>query len=126
MTKRFTITATLILLLVSTALAHHSYRVRYGGTDLIALEGVITEVKYQNPHVEVVFEVTAADGTTAVWTLDGPSPSRIRRLGIARDTLGPGMSITVTGWPAKDNSPWIAGRELTLPDGTTVTLRDHL
>jgi len=42
--------------------------------------------------------------------------------GFRKDTIKPGMEITITGYGAKDNSHTADAQQLTMPDGTVKTL----
>jgi hypothetical protein len=96
--------------------AHHSYSV-YDSSNPITVTGVIREVVYEHPHVEVRLE---AQGRT--WLLDLPAPSRAQARGLTREFLQIGRTITVVGWPHRDGRSEMAPARITFED-TTIQLR---
>ena len=113
--KRFTI----IFLLLSSpdaALAHHS-NAEYDRDHQSKLKGTVVEVKWANPHIQIVFEVKARAGANQRWIGEGPSPSQMIENGWAKETLKPGDRITVVGNPPKNGSLSLRLRWVTLPDG---------
>lgn len=67
MSNRFLISILGILLLASgvPALAHHAFANEYDEPKPITLEGVVTRIDRQNPHVHYYVDVAQQDGT--VW-----------------------------------------------------------
>lgn len=51
---------------LSAALGHHSNRAIYNREKILSIEGIVTEVWYQNPHSRVYVEVTGGNGDTAL------------------------------------------------------------
>src|SRR5262249_62263382 len=61
-----------LLALVTPALAHHSHQV-YEDEKTITAEGVITQVRWANPHVYITMDVPAGEGkTTESWVFELP------------------------------------------------------
>jgi Family of unknown function (DUF6152) len=113
--KRFTI----IFLLLSSpqvALAHHS-NAEYDRDHQRKLKGTVVEVKWANPHVQIVFEVKGGAGTSQRWIGEGPSPSQMIENGWTKETLKLGDRITVVGNPPKNGSLSVRLRWVTLPNG---------
>ncbi len=103
------------------ALAHHSYSTNYDSSRTINLTGVIRQVNYGNPHVRLQLEVPGNPRRT--WAVDLPSPPRAQRLGLTREALRVGDTITVVGWPTRDRSNEVGGVALTLPGNRTIRVR---
>ncbi len=70
-----------------------------------------------NPHVYIYIDEKSEDGKVVNWGFEGYPPNTLRRVGLARDMLKVGDSVTVTGWGSKDGSLRFAAREITWPDG---------
>ena len=102
--------------------AHHSFAAEYDVTKPITLSGVVTKIDWSNPHVYIYLAVKGEDGQAVSWALEGHPPNTLRRTGWHQGSLRENDTVTVTGWRSKDGSNRIAGREVTLPDGTTLFL----
>lgn len=112
----------LLLLCSSLSFAHHS---RFGvfETDrTIEIEGVITEVKWSNPHVQFEAEVTDSNGAAQLWTIEAASVSTLRSRGLDQEFLHIGDRIRISGYPSITGIPEILGMNLLLNDGTEVLL----
>lgn len=101
------------------ALAHHSVAM-FDFTKEVTLTGVIKEFQYTNPHSWLIVTVTNEDGTTTDWGFEAEGPSTLQRRGIGRNTLPPGMEVTVRGRPMKDGRPAAFWETVTLPDGSVL------
>ncbi len=95
--------------------AHHSFAAEYDGKKPIQLQGVVTKIDWENPHVYVYIDVKDDAGNVVNWALEGHPPNTLRRTGWTKSALKVGDTISVTGWHSKDDSYRIAGREVTLP-----------
>jgi len=81
----------------SVSNAHHSFATHYDTTNIVEIQGVLTNVKMRNPHS--FFEVTLVNesGDTEVWDVEAHAVPILRRLGISKDTLKVGDPITFRG-----------------------------
>jgi hypothetical protein len=102
--------------------AHHSFASEFDANQPVSLKGVVTKVEFINPHSWIHLEVTAADGTKAVWEVEGGTPNTLFRKGINDSTLPVGTAIAVDGYKARDGSNRMSGRDITLADGRKVFL----
>jgi hypothetical protein len=109
-----TVTAIIVAFVTITAsgpaAGHHGSNVVYDLTKSITVTGVVAEYQFVNPHTQILFEVTAQDGSVVSWLGGLPSSSGLAgNEGWTRDTLKPGDEITVTGSPARNDAPsiWI-------------------
>ena len=97
--------------------AHHSFGAEYDVNKPITISGVITKVEWTNPHCHFFMDVTK-DGQTVNWKFEGYPPNVLYRTGWTRAvTLKQGDRITVSGWLARDGTPWAHSREVTFADG---------
>lgn len=104
------------------ALAHHSFASEFDTSKPITLEGVVTRIDWENPHVHYYLDVTEPDGTVINWACETGGPARLARRGWTHDTLKIGDKVIVHGYPAKDGSNAADGRQVTLPDGRSIGL----
>lgn len=102
------------------ATAHHSFAAEYDQSKPLTLEGVVTRVDWESPHVHFYVDVAGADGTVVNWVCETGGPTRLVRRGWNRDSLKPGDKVIVHGFPAKDASHAVDGRQVTLADGRKI------
>jgi hypothetical protein len=106
------------ILWVTTVHAHHSFGAEYDAQRPITVTGVVTKIEWTNPHCHFYVDVTDEHGTSVNWKFEGYGIGPLYRNGWKRDvTMKAGDRITVTGWRARDGSPWAHSREITLPNG---------
>jgi hypothetical protein len=112
----FSIFAAAQLLSSVPLLAHHG-AAEYDNTKSISVQGTVTEVKYVNPHVLIVFAAKDDKGQAVEWTAESQSPNLLSRRGWSRSTLKPGDQITVTGHPVKNGVPAMSTQKIVFADG---------
>jgi len=122
MSHRFLISIATVAFLAAglPALAHHAFGNEYDESKPITLQGVVTRVDWENPHVHYYVDVTEADGTVVNWSCETGGPNRLTRRGWNRDSLKPGDKVVVHAFPAKDASHTADGRKVTLANGQTI------
>ena len=101
-------------------LAHHAFSGEFDESKPITLQGVVTRIDWENPHVHYYVDVTGPDGKVVNWSCETGGPNRLIRRGWNRDTLKPGDRVTVHGFPAKDASHSVDGRKVTFADGRQI------
>ena len=84
------------------ASSHHSFLAQYDEDTSFRIEGVVTEVWYQNPHARVYVEVTTDDGETEVWETETYPRNILARRGWRHDDLKVGDAVVVVGRRARD------------------------
>ena len=104
-------------------MAHHSINAEYDLEVPVSLDGVITRVEWQSPHIWYYIDVVNEQGDTEEWAISGGSPNMLMRRGVYKTALEIGMSITVNGFQARDGSNNAAGRQVTRSDGSNVFSR---
>jgi hypothetical protein len=103
--------------LAADAPAHHSLTVEFDISKTVTLTGVITEMRWTNPHAWLYVDVTDEQGKVRNVAVEFGSPNSLYRRGWRRDDLPPSNMVTVTGYPSLDESPRISATDVTLPDG---------
>jgi hypothetical protein len=86
-----------VLLLSHASHAHHSFATHYDRNNVVEITGVLTDVKMRNPHSFFEVEVTKENGEKEVWASEAHAVPILRRLGITRNTLKVGDTITISG-----------------------------
>src|SRR5687768_16350536 len=77
--------------------AHHSFAAEFDANTRGELKGVITEVRFTNPHVRYRVAVTQPDGTVEDWEIQAGSVTSLRPQGWVADTIKVGEGINVEG-----------------------------
>jgi hypothetical protein len=93
-------------------LAHHSFAAEYG-TDPAHLEGAVTKIEWQNPHV--FFYIDVRDPQTEKvtnWALEMGAPAVIQRNGWTRNSMKIGDIVIVDGTKAKNGKPLANARSV--------------
>jgi hypothetical protein len=108
------------LFTAGAALAHHSFAVFFDSQKSITLSGVVKEFQFVNPHGLIRMVVRTKAGDTEEWRIETNSPSILRRRGWAPDSIKIGETITVEGWPARDNSHWARLRKAQRAGGEPI------
>ena len=102
-------------------LSHHSAAAAYDTSKKITLQGKVTRLEWQNPHVFYYLDVADASGTVTNWSIEGSTPNQLYRNGWRKDDLKVGDVVTVTNSsPARNGQPNAYGGILTLADGRKV------
>src|SRR5439155_14032050 len=84
------------------AFAHHSVPVNFDQSREITVTGVLTEIKWINPHSRFRMDVKNEDGTTVEWLVEMGAINTMKRAGFDTDKFTIGDPITIIGWPGRD------------------------
>ena len=114
-----TLTAAGLTLLAAAASAHHS-SAGFESEKTIALNGTVREFQWANPHIWIQLNVTAADGASEEWSVEGGVPNRLFRAGWRPDSFTPGEEVTIVVRPMKDGGKAGIFVGAKFPDGSTL------
>ena len=114
-----------LVVIATSAFAHHSVSGQYDSAKPLTLTGVITKVDWINPHIYLHLDVKDKDGSVTSWTLSTLPTAMMRRAGLTRESLQgkPGEVVTVNAIAARDETKrlgWIS--KITYADGHHVQL----
>jgi hypothetical protein len=101
--------------------AHHSVSAWFDTTATTEIEGVVTDFRWQNPHVVFTMRVAGEEGE-ALWDIETLSISGISRWGIERDVIKVGDRLRVAGNPARRDAAGLFVRNILLPSGREIVL----
>ena len=87
----------LTILPVKATYAHHSFATHYDSNNIVEISGVLADVKMRNPHSFFEVDVVNAAGETERWEVEAHAVPVLRRIGINRDTLKVGDTVTIRG-----------------------------
>ncbi len=120
-TRSFCVLAAASLILAAVPVfAHHSFAAQYDPSKSITLTGSVIKMEWMNPHARFYINVKDASGNAANWELELGSPNGLMRQGWTRNSLKPGDTVTVSGYPARDGSHLANALNVTLGDGRKV------
>ncbi len=113
-TTLFAATSFAIAATLPTA-AHHSFPAQYDIAKPITLTGKVTKVEWTNPHIFIYIDVpNETTGAVVNWALEMGGPNALLRLGWKRDSLKTDDLITIEGSLARDGSPLVNAKEITM------------
>jgi hypothetical protein len=101
----------------SIAAAHHSFA-SYDFDKQIKFEGVVAEVKFRNPHIELTLVRTLENGKkeTIVFS-EGAPANMLVRMGLRPEMIKAGTRITAIGSPKKSDPSVYFLRKIILENG---------
>ena len=111
-----------VLLAAGAVDAHHNMSAIFDFNQRFTLTGALSKVDWRNPHIELFVDVKNEQGQVQTWRYEGPSPGIFRTRNIGKDNFVIGMTLKVEASRARDGSMWGLLREVTLPDGTVLSL----
>ena len=121
--RKYTLIALSSLVLAAATLpvlAHHAFSAEFDADRPIHLQGIVTEMRWVNPHTWIHLDVTNKEGTVESWMIEGGTPNTLFRRGLTKKSLLPGTEIIVDGYQAKDGTLKGNGRDLTFTDGSKL------
>lgn len=99
------------------AAAHHSFSAEFDAEQPIELTGIVTKVEWTNPHVWFYINVTDEEtGEVTNWGAEMGPPHGLQRRGWRRNSLQIGERVTVNGFLARNGSPRVNARNVTLTE----------
>lgn len=99
--------------------AHHAFSAEFDADKPIDLEGVVTKVKWVNPHSWLYFSVKETNGTTTHWGVEFGAPNQLARIGLKKTDVAPGSKVRIKGYLAKNGGPFGYSVYVVLADGRT-------
>ena len=118
---RFLIATLAVLALNAPLVAHHSVAVNYDSSRELTLKGVLTEIRWINPHSRFELDVTSGNGSTEAWLVEMGAHNTMVRAGFKTELFVIGDEITVIGSPARRDAKAMILRRAVLADGTRLS-----
>jgi hypothetical protein len=106
----------LVAATAGSAAAHHGWS-GYDSDKTLTLSGTIKESGYEHPHGFVRLDASGKN-----WRVVLAPPSRMENRGLAREALAPGRTVTVVGYPHRQDQEEMRAERITV-DGKTTELR---
>ena len=104
--------------MATIATAHHSQS-QFEPEKTIDIEGTLTRLSWRNPHTLFLMQGRLVKGAEAAqeWTVEGPSPAQLTRVGWGSTVSKVGDNVTFKGRPRRDGKPELLLLSVTLADG---------
>jgi hypothetical protein len=119
MSSRISVLAAFLAMASMPLPAHRAFSAEFDSSRPITLEGVVTRVDWENPHVYFYIDVKDTNGVVN-WKCETSGPNKLTRLGWNRDSMKMGNKVVVHGFLAKHASSMVDGRQVTLADGRKI------
>jgi hypothetical protein len=105
------------------ARAHHSFAAEFDANQPITVQGIVTQVRLENPHSWFFLDATDANGKVAKWSFEASTPTSLIRSGVKPGFIKAGDQVTIKGYHARDASQNAgAARELVTADGRAFAI----
>lgn len=116
-----------LLLVLASALpvalrAHHAVGAFFDTSAPMTLDGIVTAMEWQNPHVLLTVESGTDGGEPQVWHVESGGPTLLRRLGVTADIAAVGDRVSISGYPSRVDPREMIGVGIELADGRTLPL----
>ena len=114
--------ATAILILVpmnffNSAFAHHAFAAEFDKEKPVHLKGMVTEMKWSNPHAWIYVDDENSNGEVVNWAFETVAANVLFRRGWRPADVPAGTVLEVQGWQARNDSPTASLSAATLPGG---------
>ena len=116
------VVVSLLLVVMTTVEAHHSFSVEFDVKKPLKLEGTLVEWEMINPHSWFHIDVEGPGGEIVRWMVEGGSPNQLIRMGVTKHSISVGTELIIEGYQARDRTNKAVGRNFVLPDGSRLFL----
>ena len=86
----------LLIFALPGADAHHATVTNFT-REVISVDGVIEQIRYQNPHSSILIKHTSTDGEEKYWLIETGAKTTLQRKGVNLDRLVIGEWIRASG-----------------------------
>jgi len=100
--------------------AHHSVPVNFDQSREITISGVITEIRWINPHSRFRLDVKLEDGSLQEWLVEMGAINTMKRAGFQTERFAVGDPVTIIGNPGRRDRVVLL-RTAVLEDGTKLS-----
>ena len=114
-----------VALFTSPLAAHHGRGATFDMQTRLPLKGVVSQVKWQNPHVLIFLDVKDETGKVVTWGFENSNVHTLANQGYNRNTLKVGQEITAIVNPAANGSPLGIIVKVVLADGKEIMSRER-
>ena len=105
--------------------AHHGRGATFDMKKRVTLKGVVSQVKWQNPHVLIFIDVKDDTGKVVTWGFENSNVHTLATQGYNRNTLKLGQEVTAIVNPAANGEPIGIIVKVILADGKEIMSRER-
>jgi hypothetical protein len=109
-----------LLVLAAPLAAHHSVPVNFDQSREVTIRGVITEIRWINPHSRFRLDVKQEDGSVVEWLVEMGAINTMQRAGFQTEKFAVGDPVTIIGNPGRRDRVVLL-RTAVLQDGTKLS-----
>ena len=114
------------LLAAGLGQAHHDSDAQFDPAITVELSGVITGIRWVNPHAYVNLAVTGANDESVEWRCEMRAAAALKRSGWSQDMFRPGSIIRIEGVPARREENTCHVRSLSIDGGPLISRYEQL
>jgi hypothetical protein len=103
-----------VCLTCAPIVAHHAFSADFDINKPVKVQGIVTKIEWTNPHVWMYLNVKDETGNVTNWGFEMGAPHQLQGRGWTRDLVKLGDELAVEGHRAKDASPRMNGRTVTM------------
>ncbi len=106
----------------AAAFAHHSAAAWFDQSKIEEVDGTVTEVKWENPHIKFLLRAPDASGKEVTWDMETFSVAGISRWGITPDMIKVGDHVRMAGNPSRRSLNNMFIRNILLSSGQEIAI----
>lgn len=118
--------AVVLSLVFTISHAHHGSSGQFDTNTEMQVSGIVTDIRFVNPHSYVYFDVTNEDGSVDPWRCELRAGSLLKRNGWTTDMFATGTKIQIKGSPARREPFGCLTLSITFDSGRVVSRYDTL
>src|SRR5687767_10251045 len=105
MRKHILLAVSMLIVVVSQALAHHAFSAEFDADKPVELRGTVSKVEWVNPHSWIYLDVKGPNGKVVTWAFELGTPNSLFRHGWKKDSVPNGIELLIRGYRAKNGKP---------------------
>ena len=107
------------------ARAHHAVGAFFDTSVPMTIEGILTSMRWQNPHVLLTIESDSGGAGPELWHVESGGPTLLRRLGVTADIAAVGDRVSISGYPSRVHPAGNDRREYRSPGWPVIAHVPH-
>lgn len=95
------LTAFIITLSATAAMAHHSFQATYNMDTINEIKGTLVQINFRNPHSSVMIMAPDETGEVRRWGIEWGGATLLQRQGLTRESFRVGDEVIIRGQPSR-------------------------